>query len=58
MIETHVIFLLLVVTLGYKKVFSQTLLIKKTNSGDCQKEKKKNLEARLFLFINKRFNIQ
>ena len=57
MIETHVIFLLLVVTLGYKKVFSQTLLIKKTNSGDCQEEKK-NLEARLFLFINKRFNIQ
>ena len=50
MIETHVIFLLLVVTLGYKKVFNQTLLIKKTNSGDCQKEKKKPRSQAFFIY--------
>lgn len=45
MIKTHVIFLLLVITLGYNKFCSQTLLTKKANSGDCQK---KTLETWLF----------
>lgn len=48
MIETHVIFLLLVVTLGYNKFCNQTLLTKKANSGDCQK--KKTLKLGFFIY--------